>query len=326
MAKTIEDLSKLMGISYATISRAMNRPDLVSPKTRKRILEGMREHRIYPNVSARNLKLRQTKILRVLVPETANYFYWEFLNVFRAAAYREKYEILLSTYDSAGSALDHSPKGVHTDSTVLIADPGVRDENHIREIESREHSSLILCGNLPVKDRYVVGSDDRVGMSALVRYFLSAGKKDLRFIHIQGGDYAVSERIRGFQDALQKAGLYDATRVIACDSRAEMMAVAAAFAKKRNYPEVLMAQNDHSAIALITAFREKGVEAGKDLVVSGYDNLLLRREMGFTFPTVDIDLAAQVDQVFEIVKSLQGRKAPERKAILIKGKVCGELE
>ncbi|MBL8994315.1 MAG: LacI family DNA-binding transcriptional regulator, partial [Spirochaetia bacterium] len=168
MAKTIEDLSKLMGISYATISRAMNRPDLVSPKTRKRILEGMREHQIYPNVSARNLKLRQTKILRILVPETANYFYWEFLNAFRTAAFREKYEILLSTYDSAGSALDHSPKGVHTDCTVLIADPGVRDESHIREIESREHSSLILCGNLPVKDRHVVGSDDRAGMSALV--------------------------------------------------------------------------------------------------------------------------------------------------------------
>lgn len=325
MAKTIEDLSRLMGISYTTISRAMNRPDLVSPKTRKRILEGMREHQIYPNVSARNLKLRQTRILRILVPETTNYFYLEFLNTFRAAASRENYEILLSTYASAGSALDHSPKGVHTDCTVLIADPGVRDESHIREIESREHSSLILCGNLPVKDRYVVGNDDRAGMAALVEHFLAAKKKDFRFIHLQGGDYGVFERLRGFQEALQAAGLYDASRVIACASRDEMIAVAEAFARRKNFPEVLMAQNDHSAIALITAFRNRGIEAGRDLVVSGFDNLLLRREMGFTFPTVDIDLAAQVDKVFEIVKSLQVRRALTRRAYLVKGKVYGEL-
>lgn len=53
---TIKDVAALAGVSYQTVSRALNQPGQVSSDTLKRVREAMQELRWEPSAVARSLR------------------------------------------------------------------------------------------------------------------------------------------------------------------------------------------------------------------------------------------------------------------------------
>ncbi|HUB91037.1 MAG TPA: LacI family DNA-binding transcriptional regulator, partial [Dyella sp.] len=61
------DLAKLAGVSKITVSRALSESPLVTPETRERVQTLARKHGYKLNVSARNLRLRRSHTVAVIV-------------------------------------------------------------------------------------------------------------------------------------------------------------------------------------------------------------------------------------------------------------------
>lgn len=74
---TISDIAKKAGVSKATVSRVLNNPDKVATKTRERIMRIMKEEQYTPLAMARNLSMRVSSTIGVIVPEISNPFFGE---------------------------------------------------------------------------------------------------------------------------------------------------------------------------------------------------------------------------------------------------------
>ena len=75
IAATIEDVAEQAGVSVATVSRVINHSSLVSQKTTQRVMESIEILGYVPNVSARNLRKRESGVVLVLAPNFTNPYY-----------------------------------------------------------------------------------------------------------------------------------------------------------------------------------------------------------------------------------------------------------
>ena len=68
---TMKDIARELGISVATVSRALNNSTRISAAQRQRIQQYAREHNFTPNVLAESLRhsrVKPVKIIGVIVP------------------------------------------------------------------------------------------------------------------------------------------------------------------------------------------------------------------------------------------------------------------
>ena len=77
---TILDVARRAGVSTATVSRAIANPALVSEAARSLVSTAIAETGYTPNASARNLRVRSTKMVLALVPGMTNTFFTPILN------------------------------------------------------------------------------------------------------------------------------------------------------------------------------------------------------------------------------------------------------
>ena len=91
----IYQVAKCAAVSTATVSRVLSRPDVVSPETRRRVMEAVTLLGYAPNSAAKNLRTLRTGKLLVTVPDISNPFFSLILQGIEDAAQREGYAVLL---------------------------------------------------------------------------------------------------------------------------------------------------------------------------------------------------------------------------------------
>ena len=72
---TIYDVAKRAGVSTATISRVLSRPEVVASATRDRVMRVVNQLGFAPNSNAKNLRKQATAKLLVTVPDLSNPFF-----------------------------------------------------------------------------------------------------------------------------------------------------------------------------------------------------------------------------------------------------------
>ena len=119
---TIDRVAAEAGVHASTVSRALNRPDLVNDETRARVLAAVEQLGYVPNRSAQGLASGRTASVGVVVPDITNPF---FALVVRGA-----------------TAAAHD-----ADQVVLLGDAEQSDEDEARLIRSlsRQVDGLIIC-------------------------------------------------------------------------------------------------------------------------------------------------------------------------------------
>src|SRR5215213_3250625 len=91
----IYEVAKRAGVSTATVSRVLSRPQVVSPETRRRVLHAVKTMAYAPNSAAKNLRTLRTGKLLVTVPDISNPFFSLILQGIEETAQREGYSVLL---------------------------------------------------------------------------------------------------------------------------------------------------------------------------------------------------------------------------------------
>src|SRR5437667_3315121 len=91
----IYEVAKRAGVSTATVSRVLSRPEVVAPGTRRKVMRAVELLGYEPNSAAKNLRTLRTGKLLVTVPDISNPFFSLILQGIEDAAQREDYAVLV---------------------------------------------------------------------------------------------------------------------------------------------------------------------------------------------------------------------------------------
>src|SRR5262245_50167466 len=91
----IFEVARRAGVSTATVSRVLSRPNMVAPQTQRKVMRAVEFLGYVPNATAKNLRTLRSGKLLVTVPDLSNPFFSLILQGIEDAALREGYSVLI---------------------------------------------------------------------------------------------------------------------------------------------------------------------------------------------------------------------------------------
>ena len=280
MPVTLKELAARARVHASTISRvANNDPSLrIAPATRARIEALLRETEYRPNGVARGLKIRQTFVLAVVIPDVTNPFFAALFRGVEDAASPRGYNVILCNTDGSPERQRSHLLSLHArrvDGVILASsflnDPAVRWLRH-----QRMPYVLVNRFSDEGQDPFV-GSDDLLGARLATEHLVEIGHR--RIGHL-AGKATVSTgvlRRRGYLAALADGGLRADPDLIAESGYTEEGGARAAerLLSLPEPPTAVFAVTDMTAVGALGAARRLGLRTPEDLAIVGYNDIPL---------------------------------------------------
>lgn len=282
MPVTIEDLSKTLGVSRSTISKALNdRPD-VSPDTKARVLQTVRELGYQPSAAARNLRRQRTSKIGLVV----NYpiyrvsdFLAELILGMATAAEESQNNLILYT-SLAGSAerITSLCRSREVDGIIIAWPPRLSETVTLaRLMNDEEMSHIFLPRRLPHADLSYVATDHVQGARLLTEHLIALGHRRIGFQRLPEVYETDDDRHAGYEQALRDVQIpYDSRLVIsehASDSDYGERALNTFMALPKP-PTAILFFTDPVAIKVLALAKGRGIGIPHDLSIAGYDGIL----------------------------------------------------
>ena len=286
------DVAARAGCSTASVSRVLNRPDLVKVELRTRVQAAMRDLGYVPNSAARALRSRRTHIMGIVIP-TLNYaIYARLAEGLQQRLLHHGYSLLVATSEYDLVAEEERAR-------VLI-ERGVEGLVLIGDTHRPDLYQLLESSGTPYVNTYVyrsdeahpcIGFDNRRATAEVTEFLLGLGHRTFGAISaITFGNDRAAERVAGVRTKLERHGLalpaeavYERPYSIA--SGREGFRYLRAL---RKTPTAIICGNDVLAIGALMEARALGVGVPEQVSIVGFDNLELAANMDPPLTTVDV--------------------------------------
>jgi DNA-binding LacI/PurR family transcriptional regulator len=282
--RRLEDLARLAGVSTATVSRALNDSDLISPETKRRVWELARRHAYPVRRPAPTTGGREGKTLALVIPaplgreaRLSDPFYLELVGGIGDAARDRGCDFLVShaapgDADALAAVLDSA----RADGVIFLGQSSLHD--HFNALAERDGRFVVWGAALPEQRYCSVGSDNLKGGARATAHLARLGRRRIAFL----GDTEAPElqqRLQGYRDALAEAGLpFDTHLVQPAHFDLESAAEAVDFLAARGVAfDGVVAASDMIALGAIRALVRRGRRVPEDVSVVGYDDLAIAR-------------------------------------------------
>lgn len=286
---TIIDVARAAGVSKSLVSLVMADSPKVSSARRKLVLEAAADLGYRPNDLAKNLKLRRTTTLGVVVSNIHIQFALEAIDGMQACADEAGYNLLLA---NGG----HSKTGEASaiDTFLRFRVDGLIYHGSRLPVEDIEEltcpTPVVMLTRLVERDSVdCVTSNDYRGAQLAVEHL--AGLGHTRIAHIDGGEANLNgsqPRRLGYLETMTKLGLGDSALVVEGDFSEEGgFAGADILLDSNDPPTAIFAANDLSAIGVLNRLEERGVRVPEDISVVGYDNTAMAATRHVSLTTLD---------------------------------------
>jgi DNA-binding LacI/PurR family transcriptional regulator len=267
------DVARLAGVSHQTVSRVLNDHPSVRLQTRARVLAAMKELGYRPNRAARALATGRSQVLGIVAQNSTLYGPASLLAAVEQEAYDAGFGIAVVSLreldrDSISQAAErHLEQNV---AGIVVIAPVDTAADAIENI-SRTIPVVAIDGD-PTTSTGLVTVDQVLGARIATEHLLDAGH--LTVWHVAGppGWFDSRGRIEGWRAALSDAGA-DVPPPLAADwSPAAGYAAGQLLARMPEVTAVFTA-NDHLALGLLKALRERGRQVPQEVSVVGFDDI-----------------------------------------------------
>ena len=277
MNPTIYDVSRLSGVSTATVSRAFSSPEQVREGTRRRVLEAAEVLHYYPNAIARAMARQRTdKIAFLICKKNAailDEFYAGICDGIMQEANKSDYQLLISTADAWKMTADTAQRK-QIEGVIL---GGNAQADMVSEFQSQNIAVVLVNNRIPGLDLPCVLSDEAGGVRKAVEHLAERGHTRIAMIAGRFSPYISSERYNAFLDITRQKGiLVDSQNVKMCNPDVESATRAATeLLSQSRRPTAVFASNDIIASGTLKAAARLGLRVPEDLAVVGYDDSTL---------------------------------------------------
>jgi DNA-binding LacI/PurR family transcriptional regulator len=269
----MSDVGRLAGVSHQTVSRVINGSRHVSPQTRERVLDAMRELGYRPNSIARALATGRTRTLGVVSFDTTLYGPASTLFGIERAAHEAGYFIMVASL----KALDRA-------SVVqAIERLRVQGVDGILVIVSEEESAeallhapldvpLVAVEAGPDRGIPVVAVDQSEGATLATRHLLDLGHTTVHHITGPLSSIESQQRAAGWRATLEAAGAPRPEPLIGDWSARAGYHLGRRLTRDKSLSAVFVA-NDQMALGLLRAMHEAGRRIPEEISVVGFDDV-----------------------------------------------------
>lgn len=301
--QTITDIARLTNVSKSTVSRALNDSPLVREETKEQIRAIARQHNFRLNAPARRLSLRQSySVAFVTYAYHMNFsvddlFTLEIMGGISNGLHELGYDMLVIQVHPRDPEWAHQYlDSGRVDGFILITPS--RKLTYINKLIEMD-APFIAWGIVnPGQNYCTVNGDNISGGRLATEHLIRSGRRRIAFLGGPAAETEVQLRYRGYEYALQAAGLPVDPDLA---TYGEYYSAASAAATERllaTVPDLdaIFANSDLMAIAAIDVIRRHGKRVPGDIAVIGYDDLSIASYHQPPLTTVrqDIPLAGRL--------------------------------
>ncbi len=321
---TLKDVAQLAGVSAATVSYALSGKRTISEETKQRIQAAIEELDYVPDLNARSLGTRDSKLIGVVVPQTEpgdrlmfqNSFYSEVLGSIEYYARQQGYHILISATDANESYLTLAKKR-NLDGIIVI---GMYPDGFYQEMKKTQIPIVLIDSYCNDHYYHNIRIDDAYGSYLATKYMLECGYKDIAFFAGQLKENGVmKKRLLGYQQALQEFEIpYRKEYVFEGQIDYESGIALSEQLLKSGLPATgIVAAADILAIGIMKGLYEAGKSVPEDYSVIGFDDAEVSRYMTPGLTTVRQQISLKGQKAVELLlKHIEDPTLPKQEEIL----------
>ena len=276
---TMKDIARELGISVATVSRALKDSPRISPERRAAIQQYAREHDFTPNVLAESLRhsrVQPIKLIGVIIPEFTHFYFSSVLAGIEEEASSRGYRIMVAQSNEQYEREVRICQSFYENKVCGVIVSQAKDTKRY------DHFERLMDAGVPLVfyDRICTGVnasrvvvDDYMGAFNAVSHLIETGCTRIAFYGSAPTLEISKNRFNGYKDALLKHGLhYDESLTRICDNRADAEVVTPELLENDTPPNGFFAVNDDTAIGILYTAKRMGFRVPEDISICGFTN------------------------------------------------------
>ena len=276
---TIVEVAKRARVSIATVSNVIRGTRRVSPKLSERVQTAIRELNYSPNEIARSLKVKQTRMLAMVLPDITNPFFPEIIRGAEDTAFERGYFLLTANTDEKigrERRIVLALRAYRVDG-ILLASASGSETSHLQSIIDAGMALVCLDRSVPGIKTDAVLLDNVRGARECVRHIIQKGHTRIAIItgplKLQTG----RERLQGYEDALNEADIpIDPQLIVEGDFRYDSgYHLAKRVMEQAKRPTAIFVCNGVMTLGVLKAFEEMKVSCPADVALATFDDLAL---------------------------------------------------
>ncbi len=302
---TLKEIAEMCGVTTSTVSNVLNGKPKVGEATKKRVLEAVEKTGYQPNFFAQGIRKLKTRIIGILTED---------LTEVKSAA--PIIEAVMAYCESRGyrtilinlRIYDRWQDTWYNDEMKFqeIVQPAIRELLSIKVdgiVYVAGHCRHINCfgENFPVPGVMVYGLsdhprvpsiiiDDEKGGFDMTRYLVSMGHKKIGVVAGVSDNIHSQKRLLGYQKALYEVGVLYNPGLVVYGNWERNSGYELAGHLTDSGVTAILCMNDRMAAGVYDYLYERGVTIGKDISVTGYDNMEMSGYLRPFLTTMDMCL------------------------------------
>ncbi|MFS0750753.1 LacI family DNA-binding transcriptional regulator [Oceanobacillus sp. 1P07AA] len=319
---TIKDIAKATGVSPSTVSRVIADNSRISEETKAKVRKAMEDLGYFPNLTARNLAVKSTKTIGVILPSSAdkslqNPFFSEILRGIGSVTHKLQYSMMLSsgqTEDEIYAEVQRIVLGSYVDGIILLYS---RLNDRVTHFLVEQDFPFVIVGKpqeFNDKITYVDNDNIQAGED-ITTHLIETGHNRIAFI---GGakDLVVTiDRMQGYTNALKKANLpiledyLIHTEFLKSGGKEAVEKIL----RLPERPDAVVVSDDLISIGVIGMLEESGLSVPKDISLVSFNNAYLSEIIHPSLTTIDIQIyKLGVESAKAIIDRKVGFDKPKR--------------
>lgn len=321
---TLKDVAQRAGVTTATVSYALSGKRPISEETKRRVMEAIAELDYVPDLNARGLSMRDSKLIGVVVPQTEpgerlmfqNSFYSEVLGSIEYYARQQGYHILISATDANESYLTLAKKR-NLDGIIVI---GMYPDDFYQQMKKTEIPIVLIDSYCNDHYYHNIRIDDAYGSYLATRYLLENGHEHIAFFTGQMKENGVmKKRLLGYQQALQEFEVpYRKEYVFEGQINYSSGVTLSGQLMGSGLPATgIVAAADILAIGAVKGLFEAGKNVPNDYSIIGFDDAEISQYMTPGLTTIRQQISLKGQKAVELLlKHIEDPTLPKQEEIL----------
>ena len=327
---TLKQVAARAHVSYQTVSKVLNKQAQVSKETERRILEAVRELGYRPNQIARNMRAKRSHMIGYswtqTSPDQVNHILDQFLTSMVQEAENAGYHLLPFPFREGNGVVDTYRELIDTGRVdgFVLSSVNYNDPRVIFLLE-RNVPFVAFGRSNPEFDFPYVDVNGFDGLRQATQYLISRGHQRIAAIAWPEDSRVGNERMRGYFESMREAGLKICPEWIERgEGTFEFGREAASRLVKLegvDRPTAIVTLNDTQAIGALHAIRDHGLEAGREILLIGFDDAPMSQYLFPSLTTIQQPIHAAGRKCVELLVSLMKGEEPLERQVLLTPKL-----
>lgn len=293
---TIKDIAKVLGVSIATVSRALHDSHEIHPLTREKVLAKAKELRYKPNIQARNLLKRRSNMIGVVVPEFITFFFPEIIIGIQEVVNKLGYQVLISQSNESSSLEAKNVEMLEesmVEGLIVSVAKDARNIDLYQRLINEQMPIVFVNRVMSGLNASQVVIDDRKWAFKVTEHLIRCGYK--RIAHLAGNNHlsVTKARLQGYLDALTAYGVgIQENRIMYVGVQQDRAKAGIDYLMNlKEKPDAIFAINDPIAVGCMLELKKRGMKVPDDIAVAGFSESPIGRIMNLTSvfqPTIEI--------------------------------------